>query len=343
MRIFELTPKERAKVALKWLASVICNLVGGFHAARWISKPGVTILAYHRIIADRHEGVCPYICVAESALRRQVRFFKKHYAVISLEEAIDRLVTNRIDQHYLVLTFDDGYSDNYSLGLEIFLNEGIQPAIFVTTDCVEKQQLLWPDAIRRLLYGARLAGPISLEDPDVAIRPQLSSRIRAAKCIFAHVKKMDLGYRSQYLCALAERLGMSSAPAEGRMMLNWEEVDALRREGVTIGSHTVSHPVLSNVSATVAAAEIADSKAILEKKTGAPVTLFAYPNGAAGDFTDANVDQLKRAGYRAAVTTIRGVNRPGADLFRLRRTGIYLTDTLSVIKLKLAAESLLGR
>jgi peptidoglycan/xylan/chitin deacetylase (PgdA/CDA1 family) len=341
MRKFELTHTERAKVALKWFASLFCSLVGGFYVTRCISKPSVTIVAYHRIIGDCHEGVCPYISVRKSALRQQVRFFKKHYSVISLGEAIDRLSTKRIDQHYLVLTFDDGYLDNYSLGLDIFLNEGIRPAVFVTTDCIEKQHLLWPDTIRRLIYGARLAKSIALKEPDVAIRPALSSRIRAAKSVFSHVKKLDVAQRSQYLDALAKRLGIE-LPGTERLMLNWDEVDALRRQGVTIGSHTVSHPVLSNVPEIVAAAEITDSKQILEKRTGEPITFFAYPNGAVGDFTEANVDQLKKAGYRAAVTTIRGVNRPGTDLFRLRRTGIYLTDTLSVIKLKLAAETLLG-
>ncbi len=115
----------------------------------------------------------------------------------------------------------------------------------------------------------------------------------------------------------------------------------MSRAGATIGSHTVSHQVLARVDEHTAGAEIGESKRVLEARIGNRVAFFAYPNGTSADFTHSTIEELKNAGYSAAVTTIRGVNKSGADLFRLRRTGIYLTDTLNVIKLKLAAESLL--
>jgi len=71
------------------------------------------------------------------------------------------------------------------------------------------------------------------------------------------------------------------------------------------------------------------------------VTMFAYPNGTTTDFKDETIKHLKSAGYESAVTTIRGVNRPGCDLFRLRRTGIYVTDSMSEIKMKLLFKSLI--
>ena len=157
----ELTPTERLKVLIKYLSSFACAVIGGFCIARCISEPGVTIVAYHRIIEDDHVGVRPYISVTKRALRRQIQFFKKHYSVIPLEEAVERIKENRIDRHYLVITFDDGYRDNHDLGLDIFVSEGVRPAIFITTDCVDKRQELWPDTIRHALYGARLSAPIA--------------------------------------------------------------------------------------------------------------------------------------------------------------------------------------
>ena len=299
----------------------------------------MTIVAYHRIIEDDHVGVRPYISVTKRALRRQIQFFKKHYSVIPLEEAVERIKENRIDRHYLVITFDDGYRDNHDLGLDIFVSEGVRPAIFITTDCVDKRQELWPDTIRHALYGARFSAPIALREPEIIIKPKLSSRIGATKAIIAHVKNMDSEQRSMYLDALQQRL--RSPPAGDRLMLSWDEVQSLSRGGVTIGSHTVTHQVLARVDERAARAEIGDSKRVLEAKTGNRVTFFAYPNGTSADFTDSTIDELKQAGYSAAVTTMRGVNKSGADVYRLRRTGIYLTDTLNVIKLKLAAESLL--
>jgi len=339
MRNAEITPFEHLKIAAKHVLGLACTMLGGFRIARALSGPGVTIVAYHRIVDDAHAGVRPYICVTKGALRRQIRFFRKHYALISLEEAVERIKSNAIDRHYLVVTFDDGYRDNYDLGLDIFSSERVKPAIFVATDCVEHAQELWPDTVRCSVYDAAIDEPVALDAPNVSIACDPSSRIRATKAIIAHVKPMTLEQRTVYLDALQRRL--NPARSSGRLMLSWDEVLALSRQGVTIGSHTRSHTVLARVDTRTAAAEIEGSKRILEERTGTHVAFFAYPNGTAADFDDSTVDELRKAGYAAAVTTIRGVNRSSADLYRLRRTGIYLTDTLSVIKLKLAAESLL--
>jgi peptidoglycan/xylan/chitin deacetylase (PgdA/CDA1 family) len=212
----ELTPTERLKVFVKYLSSFACAAIGGFRIARFISGPGVTIVAYHRIIKDDHVGVRPYISVTQRALRRQIRFFKKHYSLTSLQDAVERIKENRVDRHYLVITFDDGYRDNHELGLDIFLSEGVRPAIFITTDCVEKRQELWPDTIRHALYGARFSAPTALPAPEIIIEQSLSSRIRATKAIIAHVKNMDSEQRSIYLDGLQRRL--RSPPTGDRLM-----------------------------------------------------------------------------------------------------------------------------
>ncbi len=152
----ELTPTEWLKVVLKYLSAFACAAIGGFRIARFVSGPGVTIVAYHRIIKDDHVGVRPYISVTQRALRRQIQFFKKHYSLTSLQDAVERITENRVDRNYLVITFDDGYRDNHDLGLDIFVSEGVRPAIFITTDCVEKRQELWPDMIRHAVYGATI-------------------------------------------------------------------------------------------------------------------------------------------------------------------------------------------
>jgi peptidoglycan/xylan/chitin deacetylase (PgdA/CDA1 family) len=106
-------------------------------------------------------------------------------------------------------------------------------------------------------------------------------------------------------------------------MMNWNEVKALAQGGlVTIGSHTVSHPILSKLSPEDAALEIADSKRIIEGNIGMPVDFFAYPNGGRMDFTEDNVATVKSSGFSAACTTISGTNRHGDDLFRLQRIDV---------------------
>ena len=338
MSTSELTAGERLKVGIKHLLSTAATLVGAFRVARMFSDPAVTIIAYHRIVDDGQPSVRPYIAVTARELRRQIRFFRRHYTLITLAEAVERIEQSRVDKHYLVITFDDGYRDNHDLGLEVFSSEGVQPAIFITTGCVDGGKLLWPDVIRHMLYAADIKPHVALETPKVVIGSSLASRIRASKAIIAHVKKLEPGERETYVAALQRLLG--ARPASDRLMLDWNEVRSLHSAGATIGSHTVTHQVLSRVDEPTARIEVGESKRVLEEHTGQAVHFFAYPNGTRADFTAHTIEALRDAGYRAAVTTMRGRNKAGADLFRLRRTGIYLTDTLSVVKLKLAAESL---
>ena len=69
--------------------------------------------------------------------------------------------------------------------------------------------------------------------------------------------------------------------------------------------------------------EISESKKIIEQKLQVDITCFAYPHGAETDFSDEVISSLKKSGYQCAVTNIRGINRLGDDLFRLKRIGIY--------------------
>ena len=119
--------------------------VWGFSLVRLFSRPAITIIVYHRIIEDDAIGIVPYIPVRRVVLWEQMQLFKGHYRAIPLAQAVKLLQSGRIDAHYLSVAFDDGYRSNYILGLELFKREGILPTIFVTTGCIETQQMLWPD------------------------------------------------------------------------------------------------------------------------------------------------------------------------------------------------------
>lgn len=337
--MIELTPREWRKVTLKKIISIICAVFGGFWFSRLLARPMVTIIVYHRIICNNHPGVHPYISVTTANLRKQIRFFKKHYELISLEEAITLLESDSLEKQYLVLTFDDGYKDNYSLGLDIFTEEAVKPTVFITTECVARHVSLWPDRVRNVVYNAVISHPVALAKPDCILADSLQERINASKKLIAYCKVLSTDEREKFLLDLETRFGGKEESPP--LMLDSQQVKLLSDCGVSIGSHTLNHPVLAQVPAEMAEHEIRESKRTLEEWTGRPIVTFAYPNGMCKDFTDSTIRQLKTAGYVAAVTTMRGVNKKGCDLFRLRRTGIYVTDSLPVVKMKLAVESLL--
>ncbi len=119
-----------------------------------------------------------------------------------------------------------------------------------------------------------------------------------------------------------------------RLHLDWDEVKELHvMPGITIGSHTLSHPYLSSLDAVESKNEIIESKKIIEEKIGSPVNYFCYPSG---DFGVREMNFVKEAGYLAAVTVAPGKNRPGIDRYLLRRVEITQKDGPADIKAKLS-------
>lgn len=106
------------------------------------------------------------------------------------------------------------------------------------------------------------------------------------------------------------------AGREGLKMMDWHELKSLERQGITIGSHTVTHPYLTSVDQSTAEKEIVESKKILEEKLGRPVRVFSYPYG------DANASvkrMVKEAGYDGAVSVNIGTNGRKSDPYDLHR------------------------
>ena len=108
-----------------------------------------------------------------------------------------------------------------------------------------------------------------------------------------------------------------------------EQVRQLHQAGMEIGGHTVNHPIIARLPAPAARQEIADGKAALEAMIGAPVRLFAYPNGKPGqDYQAEHVAMVKQLGFDAAVSTSWGAARAGSDLFQLPRFTPWDRDQL---------------
>jgi len=101
--------------------------------------------------------------------------------------------------------------------------------------------------------------------------------------------------------------------------LTWEEIHIMHQAGIAFGSHTLSHPVVSQLAPQELEQELGASKCLLEKKLGVPVLDFAFPFGKASDCSSAALEMLSRCGYRSAVTTVPGVNVPQVNPLELRR------------------------
>jgi peptidoglycan/xylan/chitin deacetylase (PgdA/CDA1 family) len=117
-----------------------------------------------------------------------------------------------------------------------------------------------------------------------------------------------------------------------RRLMGWKEIREIADHGIRIGSHSVSHPDLTQVSDENLVREVGDSKRMIEDQLGLPVDSFAYPFGR---FDERVKEAVARAGYAVACTTNSGFNGPGEDLHALRRIEVYGTDNMARFRRKL--------
>jgi peptidoglycan/xylan/chitin deacetylase (PgdA/CDA1 family) len=335
---FEVTQREQWKILLKeWLARVFL-LIGGEWFARLWARPSLAIVVYHRVLEDSAQGVQPYIGVTQAAFRAQLTYYRERFEVVSLNEGMRLLQAGHLKHPLLAITFDDGYRDNLDLALPVLQELELTATVFVTTDCLDRGEPLWPDRVRFAIYGAPTGVAMNMSQRSAPVPADTAGRISLMKSVLAHVKTLPGDERERFLSSLPQPAARQPSP---RLMLNWDEARALANGGVAIESHTLSHPILTRLHEADSRREIGISRRVIEDRIGISCRWFAYPNGTASDFSDIHVTQLREAGYIGALTTLRGVNRPGVDPFRLRRTGVYGTDTMPVVRAKLAIESLM--
>lgn len=279
------------------------------------SAPRLSILAYHRVLAAPDPLLPGEPTAAEFAAR--MRWIKANFNVLRLTEAAGALRENRLPQRAVCITFDDGYADNYRLALPILRRLGLPATFFVATGFLEGG-CMFNDVVIEALR--RASGPdLELDDLGLGCHPLASDeqRSRAIGRILERLKYFELERRQDAALEIARRAG-ARAPQD--LMMRADEVRALHTEGMDLGAHTVSHPILAEVSAERAREEMAAGRERLEAITGAKVRVFAYPNGKPlRDYRREHAELARELGFEAAVSAAWGAARPGDDLFQLPR------------------------
>jgi peptidoglycan/xylan/chitin deacetylase (PgdA/CDA1 family) len=315
---------------------------------RWLGRKRLIILLYHRLAPAGSDSAIGGLELDDPV---PVDRFERHLKTLrwfgkpeSLDRAFDRLHDAHDPTRTLIsVTFDDGYRDNYTLGRPVWNRHGVPVTVFPAIAAVDRGEWLWWDELQKIvseanLDEARVRTVVEVLD-EIALKParnwEFSGRAdREAflRFLFERVVGLPLGLRDAVLDELAGCFGTSrpSRPAvlprncdvtdsSDRLYMNWNELGELVAEGVAIGGHTIRHPRLPCEPVAVAESEITRCRTLLEDTTGKPVDSFAFPGG----FHDTRELQLLRqAGYRIAVTVEKGVNYPETDPLRLRRISL---------------------
>ncbi len=275
----------------------------------------LSILIYHRVVTAR-DGMRPGIPTA-AEFAWQMHMLKRHFTVIPLTEAVGLLREGRLPRRAACVTFDDGYADNLTVALPVLRHYGVPATVFVAAGYLDGGRMWNDTVVESLRHYADDALDLSRWGlPVYSVAGQISRR-RAAHDIIARCKYLDAASRGEIVHYVAQQ-ACQALPDD--LMLTSPQLLSLHRQGVEIGGHSCSHPILSSLPLESAREDIVRGKHMLEDIIGKSVRLFAYPNGQPlKDYSDDHVAVVKEAGFDAAVTTRWGVADRTSDPYQLPR------------------------
>jgi peptidoglycan/xylan/chitin deacetylase (PgdA/CDA1 family) len=282
------------------------------------------ILAYHSV-----SNPSPYrratIAVRPDLFDRQMAYLAAHYRVLTLDEVVERIaVDQRFPHKAVAITFDDGYLDNYEIALPILRKHGLTATFFLSTGPVLQGDAFWVGWLHTAITCTRRL-PLLIARLGIEFEPHGNTRENVHVAIAARLNRCGARERRSIYAEIDNILDdVPSIRRPSEFMMRAEHVRELSRAGMLIGSHTVSHPILSEIGEGEALSELLCSKRDLEGVIDKRVDHLAYPNGPGVTLNfNGTVRRLARhAGYRSASTSIRGVVRPRSDPYQLPRQSI---------------------
>jgi peptidoglycan/xylan/chitin deacetylase (PgdA/CDA1 family)/CelD/BcsL family acetyltransferase involved in cellulose biosynthesis len=296
----------------------VCVLPGRRIACRRRKEPSARILYYHRV---NHEQDPFFPAISTEQFEQQVRFLTRNYRVVSLTSVMDHL-NGDSPEPVVAITFDDGYQDNYEQAFPILQRYGVPATIFLTTGSMDTREPLW---FEQLAEGLKHTGKEFMDlEIDIPRRFWMrtpAERLKANGGIYAILRHLPHSERVQWLINILGLLGVPTGAERMGKMLTWDQVRLMRTRGIDFGGHTVSHPFLSTMPREQVAWEVSECKRRIEQETQVAADFFAYPSGREEDFGKWNEEVIRHAGYKAALTTIWGMNYPSTDRMELRRGG----------------------
>jgi peptidoglycan/xylan/chitin deacetylase (PgdA/CDA1 family) len=286
------------------------------------------VLAYHRVVPHTVESRYPFdltlISAWQAEFQWQLDYLKRNYDPVRCADVIEALDAGRpLPKRAVLLTFDDGFSDNYHVAFPALRDRGIPATIFLTTGYIGRSETFWFDHLIYLVARTRLESIELPGVPVIRLDSSRESRIRQAGILLRHLKSVSDSTRRDLISALDAQLGVEIDQSDRRLSepMTWTDVKTMAGAGIEFGSHSVSHPILSRVTdKEELRSELVESKRRIEVECGMPALSIAYPVGGADAIDNRVVQMVREAGYRLGFTYETGLNAAlPSDPFRIRR------------------------
>ena len=313
--------RARVKSWVKWL---LFQTGAGRALERRPGGPRAYVITYHKV-EHRPSGPFGMLALDVPAFTEHVEYLARTYEVVPLSVLAEGLKRGQLPSRAVSLTFDDGYRNNLVLAWPVLRRHRVPATVFVTAGLIGTRRWMWTNELieMALRYGMATVGAASGDALLSALfQAEIPPWMRAEAAI-EYLLRLGHVPREQIMQRLRGRFPVE--PDDENRFLSWDEVRALKAGGIEIGSHTMTHPVLSDLDCEQVRSELEASRNEIATRVGETPRLFCYPHGVFSP----PVKELTRRFYDAAVSTIPGENTPSTDPLELRRVAAYGVDDLA--------------
>ncbi len=289
-------------------AAVILYYSGILALRRWcriklLGKDKVCVLGLHRVLTEEEQkrsNSLEGMIILEDSYLELLAYLQRRFHVISLDTFLARGDQNgAASKPQCIITFDDGWADTYSRAFPGLKKFGLPAVTFLATGTIGMRGGFWVEKVKKAWRR-----PATRERVQSALRQRADSSVAVSEleAIVEYLKRMSNEQREVVLALIlpAKGEGVTDGSDEIDAMLTWDQAREMSSDGMEIGAHTVSHPLLSYEDKASVERELSVSKRTIEAKLGKAVRAFAYPNG---DWNEHVREQVAHASYQCAFTT----------------------------------------
>jgi peptidoglycan/xylan/chitin deacetylase (PgdA/CDA1 family) len=312
---------------------------------RFGGRPCLIVLNYHRIgAAGRSAFDRGLFSAPPEEFDAQMSSLRRRYEVLSVDEVIAAVEDpSRLRRTSIAVTFDDGYLDNYTTAFPILRRHGIPATFFLVTHWTGTGTIPWWDAIafmvrrteqRMLRFDYPAARTIAIGGGDRRASIRRVLRI----CKSPAVDSLD-----RFVAEVSRATGVAVPTGHPgkRRFLSWDEAREMRDAGMSFGSHTDGHPILSKLSYDEQRLELQVSADQLRRELGVQRPTLGFPVGSRASFNHDSIAALADAGYRAAFTFTGAVNGPNCAPFSISRVAVDSIE-MPLLRFRMAAAATFG-
>lgn len=305
----------------RWLKKALVRS-SMLEVASQLLPASAVILSYHSIVEDPHvTSHILGISQSRANFKAHMKTLAQQFSPVTVEAVAEFASHGRqLPPRAVAVTFDDGFADNYTVALPILNHYGIRATFYVMVNTVTTGTLPW---YCRLRFALNTTSKPEWKSPEESGSYPLASpqqRKAAVQAAWEIGARMTGSVQQEFVDAVEKSLETEPGGPRNRYMMTWDQVRDLRKEGHTIGGHTLSHPNVAHVSVSEARCEIIECKKRLEEELGEPVDHFSYPHPALNpQWSSRTLEITREAGFKSAALTTCGPVRAGDEPLALKR------------------------